>query len=657
MKKIKYVMFAAFLLLININVYAANDVLCVRATSLNENAKGEKYGNLGSGDTLNPGDAFDCDVKGDGSFNGTDGKKARFYYVTTSGNKAILLSYKLGSPTNYYGAYNNTPTVDSWPNIATIDVNRVVKNEDGNPFNGDSSTVSLQYESVARLLTYQELKAACPNASSSSKSLEGCKWLLEGTKYDDENPNTSTKPNGYWLETAKTGTTNNFWIVYASVSNDAETLATLPKLQPLAEENSSVGFKVVIEVDLSKISTATNNNNNNNNNNNENNNGGHNTGHDNSGHNTGHNNTGHNDNNNSNTGDTSDKLPANTKISNLKVGDYIYLTPSNNKYTISKSDSGCDSDQTINPQKLNVWRVIKKNSDGTIELISEYTQGQSATKGICLKGMTGYKNAVGVLENIAATYAKTDFTTKTRYMGYNGQTKKITDTSKISVAEPGMCTFNSSDNLCNTRNNDYEQYGGGDMLHSTDVSLVRTSLGDLMANNVDNIEKTSPYWLASRVYTYSNNSYWFLRVRAVNQSGELNNDAGLFAYDGGRKVEKAFDLNVRPIITINSELFLKDGKGTKEEPYGIGLSGTDDKSTTKEAKEVIKNTKSGDVNNVNSSSGDNSNNGDGSSDSSKKEVENPTTGAFISVALIAILGTAAFFINKYVKKKKLLVKI
>ena len=642
-KKIKYFLFAALLLLININVYAENDVLCVRATSLNENAKGEKYGNFVSGDTLKPGDALDCDVKGDGSFNGTDGKTARFYYVTTSGNKAILLSYKLGSPTDYFDIYdidtnhntaNKMPTTSKWSNIDAIDVNRVIKDEEGNPYNGDSSTVFLKSDSVARLLTYQELKAACPNASTTAKSLESCKWLLEGTKYDDVDPNTSTKPNGYWLENAKKGVSNSFWIVYASVSNNAEVLATLPTLWYLNEENQSVGFKVVIEVDLSKISTATANNNNNNNDNN---------------------------NNNNNTEDNgegnSDKLPANTKITNLKVGDYIYLTPSSNKYTISKSDSGCDSDQTINPQKLNVWRVIKKNSDGTIELVSVYTQGQSATKGICLKGMTGYKNAVDVLENIASSYSKGNYTTKTRYMGYNGQTKKITDTSKISVAEPGMCTFNQVDNLCNTRNNDFEQYGGGDMLHSNDVSLVRTSLGDLMANNVDNIEKTSPYWLASRVYTYSKNSYWFLRVRAVNQSGELNNDAGLYAYDGGRKEERAFDLNVRPIITISSELFLKDGKGTKEEPYGIGLSGTGDESTTKEAKEVIRKTNSGDVNNANSSTSDGSKSGKDSYDSSKKEVENPKTGAFISISLIVILGAIAYAINRYVKKKKLLVKI
>ena len=46
------------------------------------------YGNLGSGSTLTTGDAFDCDVNGDGEYNS---ETERFYYVTDmNSDKEVL---------------------------------------------------------------------------------------------------------------------------------------------------------------------------------------------------------------------------------------------------------------------------------------------------------------------------------------------------------------------------------------------------------------------------------------------------------------------------------------------------------------------------------------------------------------------------------------
>ncbi len=69
------------------------------------------------------------------------------------------------------------------------------------------------------------------------------------------------------------------------------------------------------------------------------------------------------------------------------VGDYVAYTPSKTRYDIANSLTGMDKysetdstlvaiknagKQTIKPSELNLWRVIKKNEDGTIEIVSEY---------------------------------------------------------------------------------------------------------------------------------------------------------------------------------------------------------------------------------------------------------------------------------------------
>ena len=40
------------------------------------------------------------------------------------------------------------------------------------------------------------------------------------------------------------------------------------------------------------------------------------------------------------------------------------MTPTKSSYTTDKSKTGYSSTQTINPQELNLWRVIKINNDG-----------------------------------------------------------------------------------------------------------------------------------------------------------------------------------------------------------------------------------------------------------------------------------------------------
>ena len=137
------------------------------------------------------------------------------------------------------------------------------------------------------------------------------------------------------------------------------------------------------------------------------------------------------------------------KKSTLALGDYVQMTPTKSSYTTDTSKTGYTSTQTINPQELNLWRVIKINDDGTVEMISEHVSSTA----VYFQGQTGYQNLVGYLNVLASQYENSTYTKGSRYFGYNGQTEYITDTSKFVNPAPWTSSTGSST---------VESQGGGD---------------------------------------------------------------------------------------------------------------------------------------------------------------------------------------------------
>ncbi len=255
----------------------------------------------------------------------------------------------------------------------------------------------------------------------------------------------------------------------------------------------------------------------------------------------------------------------------VTVGDYVSMTPTSTSYEIANELTGCtgESDvcegvtsQTINPSELNLWRVIKINEDGTIEMVSEYV---SSTE-VYFYGETGYKKLVGSLNTIASQYANDKYTIATRHMGYNGQTEFITATlSKDTCGESG------------TKDNSKETIGCGDIGYETDTNLVQAAIGTLEANKV--IDTTTNYWLASRNYYYyspgfqSTESSFVCRI--VGDNSDLTNT---FLYSiltrfglNFEKVTEVVSLSyarpVRPIVTLGSEVTGFSGVGTESSPW------------------------------------------------------------------------------------------
>ncbi len=235
-----------------------------------------EYGNLGtSGAMPSVGDAFDCDVNGDGNYS------ERFYYISPHYNTdtqtfddetgyATLVYYNIvANGTAYYASGNenwhgpvtavtNLPTTAQWSNISLKEAERTISACDNSncsntpvltTTNGTNTIENpFDYSNyAARLLTLQELnQSGCDTLSGKSSlgttgSLKACKFLFEQTKYADNSKTTS----GLWVETPNAGNMNYVYYLdggYRNVSGHNTSLST-----------SEIGVKPVIDVPYSKI--------------------------------------------------------------------------------------------------------------------------------------------------------------------------------------------------------------------------------------------------------------------------------------------------------------------------------------------------------------------------------------------------------------------
>ena len=212
------------------------------------------YGNLGTTGTLTSGDAFDCDVNGDGVYNSDT---ERFYYVSDYYNTstksfendtAVLIYFNnvnSGNPStdstfaydssgeNWHGPRSliaQLPTVNQWSNVSLKNTTRAILNENNeNITKGGVLPSNYSYEGyAARLLTLQEIRQATGNNSIptwQNGELSNYVYLLENTKFSNSN-----FTYAWWLETsflndndavaAISGSINRIYGQYVDYSNE-----------------------------------------------------------------------------------------------------------------------------------------------------------------------------------------------------------------------------------------------------------------------------------------------------------------------------------------------------------------------------------------------------------------------------------------------------
>ena len=188
------------------------------------------YGNLGTSGTLTSGDAFDCDVNGDGTYNPST---ERFYYVSDYYNTstksfeddtAVLVYYNNvssgnsnnsnlyaydSSGENFHGprtAISQLPTTKQWDNVSLKNTSRAILNEKETYSNDFSYT-----ECSSRVLTTQEVNKSCNITTGSFNygELDSCNFLIENTNYSSDN----IKNTGFWLESPYSGDSVHVWYI------------------------------------------------------------------------------------------------------------------------------------------------------------------------------------------------------------------------------------------------------------------------------------------------------------------------------------------------------------------------------------------------------------------------------------------------------------
>ena len=200
-----------------------------------------EYGSLGTKGTLSSGDAFDCDVNGDGTY---DPDTERFYYVsdttngiTTDSNTAVLIYYSNvssgtssnsatyaydSSNENWHGpvtAIKQLPTTSQWKTRLTNTKRQITTETGTTSTTGGTLPTAFSYEGyAARLLTAQEVNTGCGftigNYTPGELSTK-CKYLMENTKYS----NASNNAYGEWLETPYLSDLLHTWVVSCDYRN------------------------------------------------------------------------------------------------------------------------------------------------------------------------------------------------------------------------------------------------------------------------------------------------------------------------------------------------------------------------------------------------------------------------------------------------------
>lgn len=212
--------------------------------------------------------------------------------------------------------------------------------------------------------------------------------------------------------------------------------------------------------------------------------------------------------------------PAST-IKEAKIGDYVSYTPEKTSYEIESSHTDISSQDPINPSELNLWRIIKKNEDGTIELVSVNTSNQLVE----FHGQIGYDNFVKELNRLATGYETSGITSGSRYMGYE------------------------------------EQKNGE--LYKEDIKLVEEACNGL--------QSSSDYFIGSRisqVNDYGDVLEFYYIVRYVTSSGDMKDRLLYYKMSPNEDIYNV-SYSLRPIVILKSGIASISGNGSNENPWKV----------------------------------------------------------------------------------------
>ena len=231
------------------NLEIKSYTICKKSTALHYS-----FGKLYSGDTLEVGDAFDCDVNGDGAF---DTENERFYYLApengdTNSNNIVFIYFSNAETINENGvtypvaqksssvaydssasggvvtyqtkpstAFSSLPSTASWKNTSLIlpgdSENHKVNILDES---GAKKVANFEYKDrSARFPRLSELKSALGittiyNDTTHTNSVNSTTYNFLFERTDDfcSISNLSNCTYGYWIEEVSSSVKHNAWV-------------------------------------------------------------------------------------------------------------------------------------------------------------------------------------------------------------------------------------------------------------------------------------------------------------------------------------------------------------------------------------------------------------------------------------------------------------
>ncbi len=223
----------------------------------------------------------------------------------------------------------------------------------------------------------------------------------------------------------------------------------------------------------------------------------------------------------------------------LMRGDYVRYTPVKTSYTVLAKDTGYDKDITIHPDNVDIWRVIKVNEDGTVDVVANYSSGAE----VGFKKEIGYENYINVLNQVASSYETDGITVGSRHVGY-GDLRLIKRAMGFLIVPPKNGSFRSSAywiaSKCGSSGVYYHEFVG--QLYEVDFRTTNPDTYKFHTNLVGDSISVDAFYCTS----------------TPNLQGMPN-------------ILEGASSDIRPIVVLKSTLKITGGNGTEESPWTLGI--------------------------------------------------------------------------------------
>lgn len=291
---------------------------------------------------------------------------------------------------------------------------------------------------------------------------------------------------------------------------------------------------------------------------------------------------------------------------NIKVGEYVKYTPDDVTDTsgilklLSEYSGYTDrnTQDTLSQEKDLNWRILDI-VDGKVRLISDKPTNST----IALKGWNGYNNAVYLIDDVCKTlYSNKSYANSVQNLKIEDiQNVMLKDYTKLEYSNYGETSSPKSKNYPSIFAQEEGQEVDGKIgafgQSKQDKLIKQTTVNTAKSWNIkctywydklkaedykkteynnlfmedENKKHYEPYWLSSRCISVDAvNDNTCFQIRCIDEYGGPDGRTLTYGNSEGDYVDGR-SYKFRPVITLNSNIQVKSGKGTQESPYEIGI--------------------------------------------------------------------------------------